>query len=209
MTRPRGNELYHYGVKGMKWGVRRYRNSDGTLTDEGKQHRKKTVFISGSSKTQSRESGYYRKELPKEVKKSIDDHISKNHNIIVGEAPGIDSQVQNYLNRKNYKNVSVYTSYDSPRYLANKNWKVVNVDSKGYKPDSKEFLREKDIAMTRDADEGLSVILENGGAGATRNNVRRFMNQNKNVKVYMLSSDSKMDNWVSDVLSEIGNEYID
>ena len=25
------NELYHYGVKGMRWGVRRYRNKDGEL----------------------------------------------------------------------------------------------------------------------------------------------------------------------------------
>lgn len=31
-------ELYHYGVLGMKWGVRRYQNSDGTLTDLGKKH---------------------------------------------------------------------------------------------------------------------------------------------------------------------------
>lgn len=32
------NELYHHGVKGMKWGVRRYRNKDGSLTAEGKRH---------------------------------------------------------------------------------------------------------------------------------------------------------------------------
>ena len=30
-------ELYHHGVKGMKWGVRRYRNKDGSMTDVGKK----------------------------------------------------------------------------------------------------------------------------------------------------------------------------
>ena len=30
------NELYHYGVKGQKWGIRRYQNANGTLTEEGK-----------------------------------------------------------------------------------------------------------------------------------------------------------------------------
>ena len=29
------DELMHYGVLGMKWGVRRYRNSGGSYTKEG------------------------------------------------------------------------------------------------------------------------------------------------------------------------------
>lgn len=29
------DELYHHGIKGQKWGVRRYTNLDGTLTEEG------------------------------------------------------------------------------------------------------------------------------------------------------------------------------
>ena len=35
------NELYHHGVKGMKWGIRRYQNKDGSLTNAGKKHLQK------------------------------------------------------------------------------------------------------------------------------------------------------------------------
>ena len=37
------DELYHHGVKGMKWGVRRYVNSDGSLTSESRDHYQKKL----------------------------------------------------------------------------------------------------------------------------------------------------------------------
>ena len=36
-------ELYHHGIKGQKWGVRRYQNEDGTLTAAGQKRRAKEI----------------------------------------------------------------------------------------------------------------------------------------------------------------------
>ena len=34
---PFSDELYHHGVKGQRWGIRRFQNPDGSLTEEGKR----------------------------------------------------------------------------------------------------------------------------------------------------------------------------
>lgn len=37
------SELYHHGIEGQRWGVRRFQNPDGTLTAEGKRRYNKTL----------------------------------------------------------------------------------------------------------------------------------------------------------------------
>lgn len=39
------NYIAHWGIKGMKWGIRRYQNADGTLTEAGKKRRRQTNML--------------------------------------------------------------------------------------------------------------------------------------------------------------------
>lgn len=190
-------DVMHHGKKGMKWGIR-----NGPPYPIGKKN--KTVFISGSSKTQFKDSEYYRGQLPREVKKTIDKYIEDGKKIIVGDAPGIDRQVQNYLKSKRYSNVEIYGPGTKVRYNANKKWKTNPIDAPEFEVGSKDWLAKKDIAMTKAANEMLAIILDEGSE-ATRRNVRIAINKYKNtsIKVYEINKrkNKKLDRWIDDLLN--------
>jgi len=173
----RNDELYHYGRS----------KKDGAPIGTG-NWRRNSVFISGSSKTQDEASEFYRKELPDGIRKKVDGYISENKKILVGDAPGIDRQVQDYLKSKKYQNVRIYSPGHKARYLADNKWKNVTVNVPGAEEGSKEWLAGKDKAMRRDSSEGLAVVIPNG-ASATRRNVYDFIEKNKNITVFELNNE--------------------
>ena len=82
------NELNHHGIKGQKWGVRRYQNKDGSLTVKGRQRYSTEVMVEskklldtaneaiGKGKNISNEIGKvaqkeFDKKYNKEIKRSL------------------------------------------------------------------------------------------------------------------------------------------
>ena len=66
MKNPYSTELCHHGILGQKWGVRRYQNPDGSLTEKGKkkyyQDNKGSIY---TYKQLKKSRNDYRKELTK------------------------------------------------------------------------------------------------------------------------------------------------
>lgn len=79
--------LYHHGIKGQKWGVRRYQNPDGTLTSAGKRRAKKDAKEFARAKMFYGEGAGNRRKLIKstveerskdpEYKKAFDKYLSE------------------------------------------------------------------------------------------------------------------------------------
>lgn len=72
------NVLCHWGIKGMKWGVRRYQNRDGTLTPAGKiRYSDGNAGSSSSSVAKSSDSEGTTKTSTKSISEMSDDDLRK------------------------------------------------------------------------------------------------------------------------------------
>lgn len=90
------NELYHHGIKGMKWGVRRTKAQLGYKTGPTK---KRSGSKGGSSKVRESVKDYISKRTAKKVNKTnkIEAKVSKKKRSISDMS---DSELQNAINRK-------------------------------------------------------------------------------------------------------------
>lgn len=67
-------ELYHFGIKGMRWGIRRYQNKDGSLTPKGQKRYNKEMEKLKAEKKKLRNEARVKKKMDKldELKSDVE-----------------------------------------------------------------------------------------------------------------------------------------
>jgi hypothetical protein len=128
------------------------------------------VFIAGPLKI---------KTLDINIKERLDNIIHNKIEVLVGDANGIDTAVQEYLNFKKYSNITVYC-INTPRNNIG-NWKIQSISIQGTVSFS-DYVK-KDIAMAKDTDFGFMIW--NGKSNGTLNNTLNLLEQGKKTRLYL------------------------
>lgn len=121
------------------------------------------------------------KKLDDDVEMKLLDIFKKKHQILVGDAKGVDVLIQNFYKKLDYKNVTVYVSGRKMRNnIFNWDTKFIDVDKglSGF-----DFYSQKDKAMAYDSDYGFMIW--NGKSRGTLNNMINLISERKSILLYL------------------------
>lgn len=131
-----------------------------------------TVFIAGSITI---------KHLDVKVKECIDKIITSNYDVLIGDATGADTSIQEYLRDRSAERAVVYCSGPIPRNNIG-GWSVRTVET-SHEPGSRAFFTAKDLEMAKAADYGLMIW--DAKSTGTLSNVIELLRRKKKARVFV------------------------
>lgn len=97
------NYLYHHGIPGQKWGVRRYQNEDGSLTNAGKRRYGESGPVKGEKSGRR-----YAKDVQKTLNKFDQKRAKKDYKLESrgGRISRLDAKIEKRTARKHYNSAN-------------------------------------------------------------------------------------------------------
>jgi hypothetical protein len=130
------------------------------------------VFVSGSIKI---------KNLDGKVLERLKNIVESKYCVIVGDADGVDSSVQEFLKEQHADSVVVYCSGEKPRNNIG-SWTTKSISAAG-KPGTREYFTAKDKVMAEDCDYGFMVW--DASSTGTLSNALELISRRKAALVYI------------------------
>jgi hypothetical protein len=124
------------------------------------------------------------KHLDNNVLARINNILEKDFGVIVGDADGVDSSVQEYLKQKGAKSVLVYCTGNRPRNNLG-NWQTNSISTTS-KPGTRAYFTAKDLEMAADCDYGL-MVWDSKSTGTLSNTIE-LLSRHKKSLVYVNKS---------------------
>lgn len=131
-----------------------------------------TIFIAGSISIN---------RLDPRVKARITEILLSGSHVVVGDADGADTSIQNFLSEKQAEKVTVYCSGDVPRNNI-ANWPVRNVNTTA-RAGTRAYFTAKDLEMARISESGL-MIWDCKSTG-TLGNVIELLKEKKTTAIFL------------------------
>lgn len=121
------------------------------------------------------------KNLDPRVKERIDNIVSQDFEIVVGDADGVDTSIQWHLLNHESKKTTVFCSGSRPRNNLG-DWPVKQVETR-HAQGSRAFFTAKDICMAEEADIGLMIW--DAKSTGTLSNVIELLSRKKKSVVFV------------------------
>jgi hypothetical protein len=130
------------------------------------------IFISGSMRI---------KKLDPKVQDRVNNIIRSDFSVLIGDADGVDASIQEFLNSKGYKKVTIYCSGNNARNNIGR-WAVEKIQTEHQK-NSRLFFTAKDLQMAKKCDYGF-MVWDSKSTG-TLSNVYELLSQGKKSLVFI------------------------